>query len=246
MKANHAHVLTVDRAKKPKVSVMLSDDDDEEENRPKLNSFTQRLTKFKRSPTKGKPKGQWLSLDASALVNECIYEYTARKVAGDDDDVFVPNYSDDDIEDDEPKASTSRAPSRSSKASSRPSSRQSDHSNVSDDDSDVPKKAKPATKKSTAARRPALKQNTSAKSGDMFLTAAEQRAQQQKEEKKSEENPFSFLVDVRDKDKKRPGDADYDPRTLYIPPSAWKQFTPFEKQVRPLSLHLFSTFSHSH
>jgi hypothetical protein len=26
-------------------------------------------------------------------------------------------------------------------------------------------------------------------------------------------------------------DPDYDPRTVYIPPGAWKDFTPFEKQV---------------
>lgn len=29
----------------------------------------------------------------------------------------------------------------------------------------------------------------------------------------------------------RPGEPDYDPRTLFIPQGAWKEFTPFEKQV---------------
>ena len=66
----------------------------------------------------------------------------------------------------------------------------------------------------------------------MFLTAAEQRTQQQKEDKKSAEDPFEFLQDVRDKDGVRPGQPGYDPRTLYVPPKAWKTFTPFEKQVR--------------
>ena len=41
---------------------------------------------------------------------------------------------------------------------------------------------------------------------------------------------YSWLLDVRDKEGNRPGDENYDPRTLYIPPSAWKSFTAFEKQ----------------
>ncbi|ORX63094.1 hypothetical protein DM01DRAFT_208046 [Hesseltinella vesiculosa] len=37
-------------------------------------------------------------------------------------------------------------------------------------------------------------------------------------------------MDVRDADRNRPNDADYDPRTLFVPASAWSKFTPFEKQ----------------
>jgi DNA mismatch repair protein MSH6 len=43
-------------------------------------------------------------------------------------------------------------------------------------------------------------------------------------------NRYSWLLDVRDKEGHRPGQENYDPRTLYIPPSAWKSFTAFEKQ----------------
>lgn len=63
----------------------------------------------------------------------------------------------------------------------------------------------------------------------------------QKEEKKSTEDPFSFLVDVRDKDGVRPGEPVYDQRTLYIPQSAWKQFTPFEKQFWEIKQNHFDT-----
>ena len=63
------------------------------------------------------------------------------------------------------------------------------------------------------------------------MTAAERRALKQKEDKKSTEDPFEFLLDPRDKDGVRPGEAGYDPRTLYVPAKAWKTFTPFEKQV---------------
>jgi DNA mismatch repair protein MSH6 len=41
---------------------------------------------------------------------------------------------------------------------------------------------------------------------------------------------YSWLLDIRDKDGNRPGDENYDPRTLYIPSSAWKAFTAFERQ----------------
>ena len=41
---------------------------------------------------------------------------------------------------------------------------------------------------------------------------------------------YSWLTDIRDKEGNRPGDENYDPRTLYIPNSAWKTFTAFERQ----------------
>lgn len=43
-------------------------------------------------------------------------------------------------------------------------------------------------------------------------------------------NMLQFKLDQ--KDGKEASDPDYDPRTLYIPKSAWATFTPFEKQVR--------------
>jgi DNA mismatch repair protein MSH6 len=41
------------------------------------------------------------------------------------------------------------------------------------------------------------------------------------------------------KDGKRPGQPGYDPRTLFIPPKAWKDFTPFEKQVSQLRTFIY-------
>lgn len=41
---------------------------------------------------------------------------------------------------------------------------------------------------------------------------------------------FAFLNDRRDMDGNRPGDADFDPRTLLIPARAWGDMTNFEKQ----------------
>ncbi len=53
---------------------------------------------------------------------------------------------------------------------------------------------------------------------------------EEKRKKAENEQAYSFLVDLRDKDGNRPGDAEYDSRTVYIPKSAWKDFTPFEEQ----------------
>ncbi|KAI8098718.1 muts domain V-domain-containing protein [Halteromyces radiatus] len=41
---------------------------------------------------------------------------------------------------------------------------------------------------------------------------------------------YSWLANPKDANGNPPDSPDYDPRTLYVPPSAWKNFTPFEKQ----------------
>ena len=169
----------------------------------------------------------------------------------DDDDFIVPD--DVDEEDEEVEASSSRG-----RSSSRASSRMSSHSSVlselgSDldlDDDDEPKskskaksKAKSTSRKTVAPSRPPLMQESSSKGpgGSAFLTVAEQRALKQKSEKKAAEDAFSFLADVRDKDGLRPGEPGYDPRTLYIPKSAWNEFTPFEKQFWEIKQNHFDT-----
>lgn len=47
---------------------------------------------------------------------------------------------------------------------------------------------------------------------------------------KENEDRYQWLVNERDAQGRATDDSDYDPRTLYIPPSAWTKFTPFEKQ----------------
>ncbi|KAF9966318.1 DNA mismatch repair protein msh6 [Mortierella alpina] len=41
---------------------------------------------------------------------------------------------------------------------------------------------------------------------------------------------YSWLLDIKDENGNPIGSADYDPRTLYIPQSAWGKFTDFERQ----------------
>ncbi|KAJ2611116.1 DNA mismatch repair protein msh6, partial [Coemansia sp. RSA 1365] len=47
---------------------------------------------------------------------------------------------------------------------------------------------------------------------------------------KKNEGRYAWLEDVRDAQKLRPGDPGYDKRTLYVPDSAWRQFSAFERQ----------------
>ena len=47
---------------------------------------------------------------------------------------------------------------------------------------------------------------------------------------KKEEVRYPWLVNIRDKEGNPPDHPNYNPKTLYIPPSQWKSFTPFERQ----------------
>ncbi|KAF3918326.1 hypothetical protein ABW21_db0206265 [Orbilia brochopaga] len=58
---------------------------------------------------------------------------------------------------------------------------------------------------------------------------------------KEDEIRYPWLVDIQDRDGNRPGDEDYDPRTLFIPKYAWNKFSPFEKQYWEIKQDLFDT-----
>ena len=55
------------------------------------------------------------------------------------------------------------------------------------------------------------------------------------------EQRHAWLDDVRDIDRNPPGHPDYDPRTLYIPPIAWRNFSPFEKQYWEIKQKFWDT-----
>ncbi|KAF5351341.1 hypothetical protein D9758_008002 [Tetrapyrgos nigripes] len=200
-------VARASRNKKARLSQALSEEEEEEDAEVKT-SFTQRLTKFKKSPAK-KGLYRWIlrMFDAYITVGR-------SRSDTDDDDFIVPSEDEDDAK---------SVKSSSSRASSRRSMTLDDDEH--EDEDERPKKSRPKPKKTASAS--AVADTTGSSS---FLTAAERREQDKKNEKKAQEDPYSFLLDVKDKDGRRPGDPKYDPRTLFIPPKAWKDFTPFEKQ----------------
>ncbi|KAJ7197253.1 muts domain V-domain-containing protein [Mycena pura] len=207
--------------KKPRLSALLSDEE-EEGARSGSSSFLKRLTHFKKSPVKSGRK--------------------SRAVASEDDADFVASDSDADVKS---QMSFKSASSRSG---------YSRRSAFTDDESEAEEPIKKSKTKSVA--KSVFPTTSGTRS---FLTAAEQREQDKKTEKKEAESPYSFLQDIRDvltspvpfcrtqwplclqKDGNRPDDPKYDPRTLYIPPKAWKDFTPFEKQFWEIKQNHYDT-----
>ena len=52
---------------------------------------------------------------------------------------------------------------------------------------------------------------------------------------------YTWLANLTDADRNRPDNPDYDPRTVYIPPMAWNNFSPFEKQYWEIKQNLWDT-----
>ncbi|KAG7660679.1 MSH6 [[Candida] subhashii] len=58
---------------------------------------------------------------------------------------------------------------------------------------------------------------------------------------KENEERYHWLVDIKDGEKRPMSDPNYDPRTLYVPQSAWSKFTPFEKQYWEIKSQMYNT-----
>ncbi|TDL25149.1 DNA mismatch repair protein Msh6 [Rickenella mellea] len=196
------------RSKKPRVSAVISDDEEFDES---VNSFSKKLSRFKKPAPKASSHRSRPSSDDDFIVSDSV------SMLEDSETDFPPTSS-----------------RRNSTASS--ATRDFLDGESASELSDAPKKK---------AKRPAPKHahssSTSVSGANAFLTAAEQRAIGKKSEKKSNEDAFEFLKDVRDKDKNRPGEPGYDPRTLYIPSKAWNNFTPFEKQFWEIKQNHYDT-----
>ncbi|UQC88913.1 MutS domain V [Colletotrichum lupini] len=55
------------------------------------------------------------------------------------------------------------------------------------------------------------------------------------------EDRYPWLANIVDINKKPRGDPDYDPSSVYIPPGAWNNFSPFEKQYWEIKQKLWDT-----
>ncbi|KAI8643162.1 muts domain V-domain-containing protein [Parasitella parasitica] len=64
---------------------------------------------------------------------------------------------------------------------------------------------------------------------NMTSKSEKQQERNQKFKEKNDER-YHWLQNQKDLEGNHIGSPDYNPRTLYIPPSAWQKFTPFEKQ----------------
>lgn len=135
------------------------------------------------------------------------------------DDFVVP----DDFSDDEPPVSSRRKSSPTkSKTVSTPQSKS----------------------KSTSSSLEKFSSNSSytASPGAAIVKTPKKEAANSKQsfQKKNEER-YQWLVNIRDADGNAQDSPDYDPRTLFIPKSAWASFTPFEKQYWEVKSKMWNT-----
>ena len=111
---------------------------------------------------------------------------------------------------------------------------------ASDDEDviDIAVKAKPqqVTRKQTRATSNLsnVLGSRSAANKSTFLTP-------QKKFNKENEERYQWLINLKDADGHEESDPEYDPRTLYIPQSAWLKFTAFEKQYWTIKSTMWDT-----
>jgi DNA mismatch repair protein MSH6 len=63
-----------------------------------------------------------------------------------------------------------------------------------------------------------------------IASTQERKSQRASKFKEKNESRYAWLLDIHDADNRPMDHPDYDPRTLAVPPSAWRDFTPFERQ----------------
>ncbi|KAI1463267.1 DNA mismatch repair protein Msh6 [Daldinia caldariorum] len=63
----------------------------------------------------------------------------------------------------------------------------------------------------------------------------------QKAHTREPEERYPWLADIKDINRNPPGHPDYDPATVYVPPSAWNSFSAFEKQYWEIKQKLWDT-----
>ena len=72
-------------------------------------------------------------------------------------------------------------------------------------------------------------------------TAGDRRKERMEKFTERNEEKYGFLLDIRDADGRRCQDPEYDPRSIYIPKSFWRNATPFERQYWEIKCKHFDT-----
>ena len=79
------------------------------------------------------------------------------------------------------------------------------------------------------------------KSSNVPKTPSSNKKAKEKAHKSEPEKRYPWLANIQDIDRNPPGHPDYDPRTVYIPPNAMQNFSPFEKQYWTIKQKFFDT-----
>ncbi|KAJ1953071.1 DNA mismatch repair protein msh6, partial [Linderina pennispora] len=87
-----------------------------------------------------------------------------------------------------------------------------------------------STLSTASSSTPLMATLQSPKQSTLAVTANDARKERVAKFAKKNEERYAWLEDVKDAQGLRPTDPGYDKRTLFIPSSAWKKFSAFEKQ----------------
>ncbi|BGP15722.1 DNA mismatch repair protein msh6 [Rhodosporidiobolus nylandii] len=217
-------------ARKP--TVVDSEEESEEDVKPK-KAPAKKAANGKGGKGKGKKKGDDDDFSASGTASEDSDDYF-----NDDLDEALAALSDGSVASGSGASSSGSAPAKK-KPAAKPKKPLSTSSSLAG----FKAGAKPSgSGAASPLARPQLKSSGSGSGGiGGIKTAAERGREKAKQDKRDNEDVFSFLLDPKDADGIRPGEPGYDPRTLYIPSSAWKTFTPFERQFWEIKQNHYDT-----
>ncbi|KAK7206351.1 putative DNA mismatch repair protein Msh6 [Myxozyma melibiosi] len=214
----------------------VSDDDDEADT----------TTKSKRQKIENDDSEDEFIPAANRTANDSFEHMSEIEIDEDYDsmDDFVVA---DDFDEDEPKPKRKRpAPKKAKKAS--PSASTTTPAPVKSENFispvSTPSSALELKSKFGALSRDTAKSGTSSSSSAAKAKPRASPASSAPEKKsfeKQNEERYAWLVDVRDADGHPVDHPDYDPRTLYIPKSAWAKFTAFETQYWEVKSKMYDT-----
>ncbi|KIW72164.1 hypothetical protein, variant [Phialophora macrospora] len=167
--------------------------------------------------------------------SEDVYEQENEVEQEDDiDDFVVPDDSEDEVRRPTKRKRSSKSASKTASSHFAPTADEGGDMDL--DDVDVPEGTSTAQQWTYDPEKPQPLQprptnvppkQPSGKKLKAHMTEPEQR--------------HAWLEDIRDIDRNPPGHPEYDPRTLYIPPMAWRGFSPFEKQYWEIKQKFWDT-----
>ncbi|ODV96572.1 hypothetical protein PACTADRAFT_74210 [Pachysolen tannophilus NRRL Y-2460] len=183
----------------------LSDDDDE--NVPSSSKKKRKAIEYEDSDD------EFIVADDEVSEDDVVPADDVANDLADDDDVVVPDAHDDDFSDEDDYGEMEKikkindAKPKARNSSFNLSSKFNADSNYISSSPSTANNNKPKTahapSKTLSARQNFTKEN---------------------------EERYKWLIQIKDAEGRLESDPEYDPRTLYIPSSAWAKFTPFEKQ----------------
>lgn len=141
------------------------------------------------------------------------------------DDFIVPDESEDDAPSNKRKRPRSKPKPKVAISSSPPIATKSDES---DDEKDVVMSGVPSTAQQWTYdpdNLEPLNPRTAIQVPKAKANKGKAKPSHSEPEKRHE-----WLTNILDADRRPPTDPEYDPRTLYVPPSAWRNFSAFEQQ----------------